>query len=252
MDRVQIEMGIRERDQEYLLDGLTRASARPTPCESAQAAAKVAVGRPALHGGRTRSIGKTMDLPPPAGFAADAGYWHRVCNTLSPPTAYQEHSMKHLGELTVGDYMTESAIVVDDTQKLTAAIRLMDVEQISILPVVDEAGDLAGILSVSDLISIIHEIQSDIGALSHVTDKTRDFLITMLTEQGDNTLVADVMTTPVQTVTPRTNLVVAARKLVDCQYHHLPVINDAGKTIGMLSTSDFVRAVADYGAIAAG
>ena len=160
--------------------------------------------------------------------------------------------MTHIGELTVADYMTESAIVVDDTEKLTAAIRLMDAENLSILPVVNETGELAGVLSVSDLISIIHEIQADIGALSHVTDKTQDFLISMLIEQGDNTLVRDVMTAPVETTTANTNLVVAARKLVDCHYHHLPVTDDNGKTIGMLATTDFVRAVADYGALAAG
>jgi len=160
--------------------------------------------------------------------------------------------MKHIGELMVGDYMTESAIVVEDTEKLTAAIRMMDDENLAVLPVVDEAGNLAGILSASDLISITHEIQADIGALSYVTNKTQDFLIKLLVDQGDNTLVNDVMTSPVETTCASTNLVVAARKLVDLGYRHLPVVDESGKTIGIISTTDFVRAIADYGALAAG
>lgn len=160
--------------------------------------------------------------------------------------------MKQIGELTVGDYMTESAIVADDVEKLTNAIRTMDDERLTVLPIVGESGELTGILSISDLISITHEIQADIGALSYVTDKTQDFLISLLIDQGDNTLVRDVMTTPVETTLASTNLVLAARKMIDCQFHHLPVVNEAGKTIGILSTTDFVRAVADYGAMATG
>ena len=90
--------------------------------------------------------------------------------------------MKQLGEICVREYMTEQATVVDDTARLTDAIRLMDSKKLSVLPVVDEQGRLVGILSNSDLIEITHEIQSDLGALRHVNEKTRDFLIKILME----------------------------------------------------------------------
>ena len=160
--------------------------------------------------------------------------------------------MKPLGELRVSDYMTHQAIIVDDIDKLTHAIRLMDTESLSVLPVVDNQGEIVGILSSSDLIEIIHEIQSDIGALSYVTSKTQEFLINLLIDQGDNTLVKDVMTRPVETVGPNSNLIVAAQKLMARQVHHLPVVDNDGKPVGILSTTDFVRAVADYGATLAG
>lgn len=160
--------------------------------------------------------------------------------------------MRQLGELTVGDYMTHQAIVVDDTRRLTEAIRLMDEEGLSVLPVVDDQKQLIGILSQSDLIEITHEIQSDISALNYVTEKTREFLIRLLIDQGDTTLVRDVMTSPVETTTPGLNLVMAAKKLIDRHYHHLPVVDDSGTPIGILATSDFVRAFADYGVLLAG
>ena len=160
--------------------------------------------------------------------------------------------MKKLGELTVGDYMTAQAIIVEDSEKLTHAIRLMDTENLLALPVIGSQGEVVGILSTRDLIEITHEIQSDLGALSYVTEKTQEFLIKMLIEQGDNTLVRDVMTAPVDTISPDANLIVAARKLMDREYHHLPVVDDTGRPVGILSTTDFVRAVADYGATLAG
>lgn len=160
--------------------------------------------------------------------------------------------MKPLGELTVSDYMTNQAIIVDDSEKLTHAIRLMDTERLLALPVVDNQGQIVGMLSTRDLIEITHEIQADLGALSFVTDKTQEFLIKLLIDQGDNTLVRDVMTSPVATILPSANLIVAARKLVDREFHHLPVVEESGKPVGILSTTDFVRAVADYGATLAG
>lgn len=160
--------------------------------------------------------------------------------------------MKQLGEIKVREYMTEQAIVIDDTARLTDAIRLMDVEKISVVPVVDEQGKLTGILSNRDLIELTYEIQSDLGAIHYVNEKTRDFLIQLLMDQGDNARVADVMTSPVSTISPETNLVVAAQLLNSCGFHHLPVVEESGTSIGILSTSDFVRAIAEKGALMAG
>lgn len=160
--------------------------------------------------------------------------------------------MKQLGELEVKDYMTLQAVVVDDTEKLTHAIGLMERNRTSVLPVVNNQGEIVGILSTSDLVGIIHELQADISALPHVTEKTQEFLLQMLIEQGDSTFVCDVMTSPVETVTENDNLVIAARKINEHNYHHLPVVDDEGRPIGILSTSDFVQAFADHGASMAG
>lgn len=160
--------------------------------------------------------------------------------------------MKQLGEITVRDYMTEEPIVVDDTARLTSAIRLMDQKDLSVVPVVDEQGDLVGVLSNSDLIGMMHDIQGDLSAMQHVNMKTREFLLQMLTDQGDNRRVRDVMTSPVETIKADANLVLAAKHLDESQLHHLPVVDSNGQAIGILAASDLVRAIADNGALAAG
>lgn len=148
--------------------------------------------------------------------------------------------------------MAEDVVSIDDTARLTDAIRVLDEHRFGVLPVVDSQNVVIGILSTTDLIEIFHEIQSDLGALHIVNESTRDFLIQMLTDQGDNTLVRDVMTSPVQTIPVGTNLVVAAQMLHGKKYHHLPVVDDDGLAVGMLSASDFVRVIATHGASLAG
>ena len=85
-----------------------------------------------------------------------------------------------------------------------------------------------------------------------MSPQTQQILIDLLVEQGDDTYVRDIMTRPVETAMPESNLVVAARKLDDWKYHHLPVVDEEQNPVGMLSSSDFVRAVAEYGRLLAG
>lgn len=160
--------------------------------------------------------------------------------------------MKKLGELTVAEYMTRNVIAVDDTARLTSAIRLMIDERLTVLPVVDSQSAVIGMLSSSDLVEMMHEVQSDLSTLHYVSDKSREFLIQMLVEQGDNTLVSDVMTSPVETIPETVNLVMAARILNEKHYHQLAIVTEAGQPVGILTTSDFVRAVAELGAQIAG
>jgi CBS domain-containing protein len=160
--------------------------------------------------------------------------------------------MKQLGEMKVSEFMANSVIAIDETEKLTHAIRMMDDNRLTVLPVLDGDGVVTGIISASDLVKIFHEIQADIGSLPMVSPATQEMLLQMLIDQGDTTTVMDVMTTPIETVTAITNLVVAARKMVDFRCHHLPVINEQGEPIGILSTMDLAKAIAEYGALLAG
>lgn len=161
-------------------------------------------------------------------------------------------TIKQLGELKVEDCMAAQAIVIDQSAKLTDAIRLMDAESLSLLPVVQANMSLVGVLSATDLLEVTREIQADLSTLDSVNERTREFLLTMLIDQGDTTLVKDVMTSPAVSVHKTVNMVVAARMLIDNQCHHLPVVDEEETPIGVISSSDFVRAFAEFGATLAG
>ena len=64
--------------------------------------------------------------------------------------------------------------------------------------------------------------------------------------QGRNsreTLVRDIMTAQVLTVTPRTDIRAAMQLMSDRKIRHLPVVDDQQRLVGMVTQSDLVRAL---------
>ncbi len=157
--------------------------------------------------------------------------------------------MKDITDLLVIDFMAEPVISIEAVAPLADAIRVLDEHRLSVLPVVNQVNNVVGILSTTDLIGIYYEIQTDLSGLKQAELKIRNFLIELLSSHGDDTSVRDVMTSPVETVSASTNLVTAAQILDVKQYHHLPVVDDHNHPIGMLSTTDFLRAFANHGAM---
>lgn len=160
--------------------------------------------------------------------------------------------MKQLGELIVSDVMTRNPICVRSAERLADAIRRFEDCSVSAMPVVDQSNSAVGILSLVDLLSEIREIHGDISAMTLVGDKTRGLLLRLLARDEDRTIVGDVMTQPVETVFPDTNAVVAAKQMLQGGFRHLPVIDEAGQVLGILSTTDFVRAFAQQAPLLAG
>lgn len=160
--------------------------------------------------------------------------------------------MKKIGELTARDLMTPEVITAFQGDRIIDAIRKLDDFAVSALPVIDEEQRVVGIVSLFDILDVTREVHADLSALSLVTAETRKFMIKLLVEQEDNTKIEDVMTTPVTTIHENTNIVVAARQMVHDGYRHLPVVDDDERVVGMVSSTDFVRVVAEQGALVCG
>lgn len=70
---------------------------------------------------------------------------------------------------TAGELMTSPAIVIGVWESVTTAAKLMDAEHVKRLPVVDEHGHLAGILSRRDLLRVY--LRNDRAILDEVTNE---------------------------------------------------------------------------------
>ena len=89
-------------------------------------------------------------------------------------------------------------------------------------PVLDKTLQLVGLVSVQDLLTVIN-----------VEDgKVRDIL---------SRSVADVMTSPVVSADPVTDIRRVARVLLDYQLSGLPVVNEQAELVGILTRSDILR-----------
>jgi CBS domain-containing protein len=130
----------------------------------------------------------------------------------------------------VRDAMTAEVTTLQRNDKLTLADDIMRLGRIRHLPVLDEDGQLAGIVSQRDLFR---------GALA----KALGYGERAQRQLMDTLAVKEVMTSEVITTTPDTPLAEAARVLVERKIGCLPVV-EAGRLAGIITEGDFVALAA--------
>lgn len=115
--------------------------------------------------------------------------------------------------MSIVDYLPANPIVVPVTATAAAAIEAMVHRGMGAAAVVDEHGVVAGIFTERDI-------------MTRVALSGRDPYQTPLT---------DVMTTPVLLATRSTSIAEATAVMINHQKRHLPVVEDDGRIIGILS-----------------
>ena len=133
----------------------------------------------------------------------------------------------------VRDLMTTNPRTLGRNDLLKVADDLMTTERIRHLPVLDDAGNLAGILTQRDLFH---------GALVRALgfgSAAREKMLTSIP-------VKEVMNGDVETTTPSTPLAYAAREMVARKIGCLPVV-EHNALVGILTEGDFVALVATMG-----
>ena len=133
----------------------------------------------------------------------------------------------------VRDLMSPAPKTLGRNDRLRIADDLMNAERCRHLPVLDERGRLAGILSQRDL------FQSALLRALGYGSRARDQVLTSV-------VVKEVMTDQVETVSPDAALTVAAGIMYERKIGCLPVVEN-GALVGILTEGDFVRLVADAG-----
>jgi CBS domain-containing protein len=146
----------------------------------------------------------------------------------------------------VRDVMTFHAVTVmpDDTAK--DALDLLVANNVAALPVVDDANRCVGVISAIDLLGLAQERGEDLEALNAAEGLTRELLIEHL-ERADfsDIIVKEAMTPTPIVIGPEVPLPEAARIMVEYGIHHLAVTENKHRFLGVLSSLDIVRAVAE-------
>jgi CBS domain-containing protein len=122
--------------------------------------------------------------------------------------------------ITVAEVMTRGVLVLRKETTLREAVEYLATQHVSGAPVVDAKRRLAGAITTSDILQ----------AESEGVDP-------------EATTVADIMTSPVLTVAPETELREAALAMEYGDVHRLFVEED-GQLLGVISRSDVSRALA--------
>jgi len=154
-----------------------------------------------------------------------------------------------LGTLTARDVMTKTLICVSADDTIDAAVALLRANRITGAPVVDADGKLVGILSLSDLVQReagpddsgeppVPLAHGHAGATWDLFDVAQP-----LDAQTGEELVRDRMSPKVAAVTEGAPLVEVARVMCDGHWHRVPVVDEADKLHGIISTMDVLAAL---------
>ncbi len=127
------------------------------------------------------------------------------------------------------DIMTKSVLSVLPSQPVGKAAAMLAKRGFTAMPVVNEAGELIGIVSEADLI----------GNRFPATEQAAE----AAAAAGPATTVGEVMSTPVIGVSHDTDVSVVAREMLTGNRRSLPIV-DGTVLVGVITRRDIVRALA--------
>ncbi|MBB1300778.1 MAG: CBS domain-containing membrane protein [Pseudoalteromonas rhizosphaerae] len=132
---------------------------------------------------------------------------------------------------TVADLMTSDPFAVSAENTLHDAHNLMKEKNIRHIPVIDNNGELVGMLTQKIMIAQVMNIMANYSPSA-------------LERKEKQTKIHTIMATDFATVLATQPLQDVARFFVDNRHGCMPVITEKNKLVGILTSSDFVRLAA--------
>ncbi|MDM8569594.1 CBS domain-containing protein [Thiotrichales bacterium HSG1] len=129
--------------------------------------------------------------------------------------------------ITVKDLMSHELYTLKPTDTIQQARELMLKKRIRHIPIIEENGKFAGLLTKQDVLEVSVSALADIGL------KERN-------ELESHVPISEVMISEVVIAEENTNLIKAANFMLQQKHGCLPVFKDS-KIIGILTESDFVK-----------
>ncbi|WP_333607601.1 CBS domain-containing protein [Arsukibacterium sp.] len=133
---------------------------------------------------------------------------------------------------TVAQLMTADPLCVTRKSTLKDAHDLMREKNIRHIPVIDENGELVGMLTQKIMIAKVMGLMAQFGAIA-------------LERKEKQQLVADMMASDFAAVTADQSLQQVAGFFVKNRHGCMPVVDEHNKLKGILTSSDFVRLAAE-------
>lgn len=156
--------------------------------------------------------------------------------------AEMNDNFERLFSLRVADVMSNGVVQVDRAASMDRAAGMMREAGVSSAPVVDDQGRCVGVLSASDFLR--RECSDATSYFTGEAVKSRMTPDTPLSiEPNSRCDVGRYMSGGVQSISPECPLLQAAQVMVSAHVHRLPVLDDGGRPVGVVSSMDVVSAL---------
>ncbi|MEU5665570.1 CBS domain-containing protein [Streptomyces longwoodensis] len=144
--------------------------------------------------------------------------------------AQAAHGYAHV----VSDVMTRSVATVGLRATFKDVVRTLQDRRVSALPVLDDSARVVGVVSEADLLPKEEFRDRDPDR------RTQLRRLADLAKAGSDT-AQDLMTSPALTTPPGATLAQAARVMARARVKRLPVVDDTGRLLGIVSRADLLK-----------
>ncbi len=139
----------------------------------------------------------------------------------------------------VRDHMTADVVTVTRTAHVAEIAALLAGRRITGVPVVDEDGRLAGVVTHEEIMNIfIPHYLSMFDDLAFLDDLGAIEAQTMAEIEPTLFLAEDIMVTDPVTVRPETSVMKVAALMVNRKLVFVPVVDDSGRVVGVMTRND--------------
>jgi CBS domain-containing membrane protein len=148
-------------------------------------------------------------------------------------------------EKKAGDIMTREVAAVDEQTPLVEVATLMGEREISGVPVLNSQGQVTGVISAKDFLVHMGAVRPNFMAVVASCLKTKGCLALPM----KNKVARDIMSSPAVVVSPETSLQEIAALLAVRRINRVPVVDQQGQLVGLVSRADLVQALSPGGQI---
>jgi len=150
----------------------------------------------------------------------------------------------------IAPYVKKRVTTIWDQTPIRVAFQIMRIANKSLLPAINEAGALTGLISETELLhhaKVVREDSKsgmDTGSEGEkwAWDTTRTiYITTQKLTFPEGLLVKDIMKTDVVTVHEETPIIDCARKMNEYKMDQIPVLDASGEIIGIIIDLDLIR-----------
>jgi CBS domain-containing protein len=142
--------------------------------------------------------------------------------------------------------MSTHVVTINARDSVHDALELMLENKVSALPVIDHRSRCVGILSSTDFVDVTYDLDEDLSAIEHESELWWGVLVKNLSQQVGQQSVMDLMTEDVVAVSADNLLTRAAEVMLRERVHRLPVLDGDQRLLGILSSTDILKALVAF------
>lgn len=147
----------------------------------------------------------------------------------------------------IEEIMTRQVITVREDDSVADAVAVLQAHQIAGAPVLNEQGQVVGVVSEADIIKLLDTFRwyqpllSTLDFLHLYESKPQDLQADI--EKASQRKVQEIMSKEPETVLPETLIDDAAQIMYVTGYNRLPVVDRSGTLVGIVTRADIIASL---------